>query len=152
MSEKKLNIIKTLIDNFIVPFVLALGSAITSQTYDMNILWCTLLGFVVSLILSFSIPAVKITNAVAKLFKIKPNTLPASLVGGLVVNLYFCPILHFSCKVLIFFPDINVIWYEFITTFPSMYVMAYITVQITINTTSFIFNRIKRKQGDKQCV
>ena len=151
MSEKKLNIIKTLIDNFIVPLVLSVGSAISANTYDMNILWCTLLGFVVSLILSFSIPAGKITNAVAKLFKIKPNTLLSSLVGGLVVNLYFCPILHFSCKALIFFPDINVIWYEFITTFPSMYVMAYITVQLTINTTSYIFNRIKRKQEETPC-
>lgn len=151
MSDKTMNIIKTLIDNLLVSAILSFASAILVQTYDMYILWTTLFGFVVSNIVTFLIPANKISNWVAGLFKIKSNTFLAGALGGLVTNLYFSPILTFSCKFLIFVPDFNMIIEQFIKYAGIMYVISYFTFQIVFNLTSLIFNKIKAKQGDKQC-
>ena len=152
MSNKTMNIVKTLIDNILVSMILSFASAILVQSYDIYILWTTLLGFVISNILSFTIPANRISNWVASLFKIKPNTFFAGAIGGLVTNLYFSPILTFACKFIIFVPDFNMVLEQFIKYVGIMYVISYFTFQIVFNVTLIIFNKIKEKQGDKQCV
>ena len=151
MSERKLNIIKSTIDNIVVSAILSFASAILTSSYDMYILWTTLLGFVVSTLVTVLIPANKICNAIAKLLKIKPNSFASGAIGGLVTNLYFSPILTFSCKLLIFAPDFNMVLEQFIKYAGIMYVISYFAFQITFNVTLLIFNKIKNRKEEVSC-
>ena len=147
MSDLKTYIIKGSIVNLMVSFILSVCSADLVGVYDIYILWTTILGFFVSWIVTLLIPANKINNFIAKLLKIKPDTLLSGLVGGLVTNLYFSPILTFSCKFLVFAPDFNMVIDQFIQYAGIMYIVSYFTFQICFNLTNYFFDRHGKKKN-----
>lgn len=141
-------IIKHSIDNFILGGFLSFFAAFLSGVYDVYILLAWILSFFVSWAISLLIPAGKICNFVGGLFKFKPDSFLSNLVGGIVTNLYYSPIITFSCKLLIFLPDFNMAIEQFLKYAVIMYLVSFVVYQIIFNITNLIFyNNKESKEG-----
>ena len=145
--DKKIKIIKIVVDNFAVSVAMSLTASFLAQTFDIYTLICIPFSFVISLLLTKFIPWNRMSNWFGSLFKLKENTLSCNLVGGLFTNIFFNAIISLSCKLLIFLPDINEVLNVFITTYIPTYVVSYIVYQGTFYTTNKLFKN-KRGNGD----
>lgn len=138
MSKKRIYI-KMAIDNLIVSIAMSLTASFLAETFDMYTWICIPFSFVISFLMSMFIPWGKMSNWFGGLFKLKENTTFCNLIGGLFTNILFNAIISLSCKLLIFLPNINMVFYVFFTTYLPTYVVSYIVYQGSFYITSKLF-------------
>lgn len=123
--DRKVFILKIGIDNLVVSIAMTLTASIISTVWDIYTIICIPFTFILSFIVSYFVPVGKIINWFSGLFKIKPNTFLADVVGNLFTNIFFTTLASLSCKLLIF-KDFEVAFGVFVDTFIIMYCVSYL--------------------------
>ena len=138
--NKKVFILKLVIDNLIVSIAMTLTASIISTVWDIYTIICIPFTFVLSFLVSYFVPVGKIINWFSGLFKIKENTFLCNVIGNLFTNIFFTTLASFSCKLLIF-KDFNVAFKVFIDTFIIMYLVSYLVYMGISFLTSYLLRK-----------
>lgn len=128
--NKKFMFLKNSIDNFVVAVAMSLTASMISGVWDYMTVLCIPFSFLISTVVGIFVPWGRISNWFAGLFKIKPNTVFADLVGGLFTNVFITAILSFSCKMLVYKADISLAGTVFLETYWIMYLVSYVVFEI----------------------